>query len=131
MTNLTIDQVVRIHELSSNRFNTVSDVRDRACLQTALDTWSAQLYGSETYSTIYEKAAALARSIICDRPFSHGNRRTGMLAALTLLKHNDIDIFLVPNELYEFASNVAVHRYGVPAIALWFESHTTQTSRTV
>lgn len=123
MTNLTIDDVLRIHELSSNRFSAAADIQDKAALQAAIDTWNAELYGSPTYNTLYEKAAALARGIICDRPFSHGNRRTGMLAALTLLKMNGTTITITPGELHDFASNVAVHRYGVPAIALWFESH--------
>lgn len=123
MTNLTIDDILHIHELVSQRFIMPPTLRDTSVLQAAVNTWNAQAYGTATYGTIYEKAAALARGIICDRPFEQGNRRTAMLSALTLLKQNDVTVSLAPNELHEFASNIAVHRYGVPAIAVWFESH--------
>jgi death on curing protein len=43
-------------------------------------------FGELAYSTAFEQAAALFHAIICDHVFVDGNKRTGTLAALFLLR---------------------------------------------
>jgi death-on-curing protein len=73
----------------------------------------------ELYPTPVEKAAALAESLIINHPFVDGNKRTGMLAMLTLLKHYDITLTASDDALYDFIVAISTGEQRYDEIKLW------------
>ena len=89
-------------------------------------SWKLQyqtVLGKELYTTVCDKAAALVRGIICDHPFIDGNKRTAMLAGLTLLEMNEYNFIARQGELEDFAVHIAVSHLNASVIADWLEQH--------
>lgn len=82
-------------------------------LQTTFD-------GKELYSDAYEKAAALVFSIIKNRPFVDGNKRTGLHAALTFLELNGKIVNIADKELVKLGLNIAKGIYELTDIMAVF-----------
>jgi death on curing protein len=80
------------------------------------------VFGSELYSTVFDKAAALCRGIIQDHPFIDANKRTGMLTAELFLLCNGYELTANDQQFEDFAVYVAVDRLEVAAIAEWLEA---------
>ena len=99
-------------------------VRDTGRLESVLAAMHQEVFGTELYESIYEKAAALLRGIIADHPYVDSNKRTGVMVALVFLNLNGEDTTaLTDQELEDFAVRVAVEHLDVPAIAAWLEAH--------
>lgn len=71
---------------------------------------------------LFVKAAVLARGLICNHPFGDGNKRTGMVAALTFLDANGVTVEPPWEGLVQLALDIATRRTGVPEIAAALES---------
>lgn len=98
-------------------------LRDIGRLESAIATQTQNVFGEELYPSAVEKATAIIRSIIADHPFVDGNKRTAMLAGLTLLKTNEIRTVAQAGETEDFAVKIATAKLDVPAIALWLHKH--------
>lgn len=99
-------------------------IRDRGRLESAIAAMAQEVFGRELYPSIFEKAASLTRAIIADHPFTDGNKRTGMMAALVFLNLNGHDTAKLPNkELEDFAVRVAVDHLEITVIADWLQAH--------
>lgn len=80
----------------------------------------ATAFGEDAYATIREQAAALLRSLACNRGWVDGNKRTAWVAALTFLTVNGhpLDPRFDEDTAEEFMVAVAEGRYtDVAAIA--------------
>lgn len=97
-------------------------LRDLGRLEAAVASQMQEVFGDVLYVTVLEKAAALIRGIVGGHPFVNGNKRTAMLAGLTLLQINGVQFKAPQGELEDFAVRVAVERLDVPEIASWLES---------
>lgn len=126
MILLTLDQLLRLHALAVGHSGGSAGVRDMGRLDAALGSQTQEVFGQELYPTIHEKAAAIIRGIVQDHPFVDSNKRTAMLAGLTLIELNDLEFHARPGELEDFAVSVATDRLDVPAIATWLQSHTVE-----
>lgn len=104
-------------------------VRDKGRLESAINSVRQEVFGEALYPSIFEKAAVLMRGIIGDHPFVDGNKRTGIMSALTLINLNSYDTSELKDiELEDFAVKVAVDHLGVPTIAAWLKSKSKRTS---
>ncbi len=74
----------------------------------------------------FDKAAALAESIIRRHPFIDGNKRTAMYAAAYLLETFGYEMEADQQELEDFAVSVAEGGFETAAITLWFEIHSSE-----
>lgn len=97
---LTLEQVLKMHEVLIEKFGGLHGVRDANLLISAIETPKAAMFGDDLYPTVYEKAAVYLFHIVCNHPFNDGNKRTGFLAAYLFLKANKVSI-LFEDEVYE------------------------------
>ena len=125
MTNLTIEQLLEIHALVIEATGGSSGLRDLGRLEAAIAAQTQNVFGEELYPRPIDKAAAMIRGIIADRPFVDGNKRTAMLTGLTLLDINKIRFTAKTGEIEDFAVGIATNHIDVPEIARWLELHIT------
>lgn len=123
MIYLTLEQLLELHVLAIERTGGANGLRDLGRLEAAVASQSQAVFGEELYKDIFEKAAALCRNIIGDHPFVDGNKRTAMLAALTLLSINGHKCVAAEGELEDFAVAVATEHLSIQNIAVWLEQH--------
>ena len=86
MIGLTLEQILQLHALVLVKDGGAGGVRDIGRLEAVVSAQHQVVFGEELYATVFTKVAALMRGIIGDHPFVDGNKRTAMLAGLTLLE---------------------------------------------
>lgn len=123
MKYISLEQLLALHVLAIEQFGGSDGLRDLGRLESALATQRQEVFGQELYANIYDKAAALLRGIVGDHPFVDGNKRTAMLAALTLLEINGHTFVAKPGELEDFAVLVATDHLDMPIISAWLQAH--------
>ena len=123
MVYLTLEQIIRLHALVLVKDGGADGIRNLGQLEAAVSTQYQTVFSKELYTTVCDKAATLVRGIICDHPFIDGNKRTAMLAGLTLLEMNEYDFITRQGELEDFAVHIAVSHLNVGVIANWLEQH--------
>jgi death-on-curing protein len=124
MTVLSLEQSLELHALVVGTTGGSSGLRDLGRLEAAIAAQTQNVFGEELHPGIIDKAAAVIRSTVADHPFVDGNKRTAMLAGLTLLQINNLQFAAKPGEVEDFAVKVATSKLDVPAIALWLRRHT-------
>lgn len=110
---------MQIIDMSGGSYGT----RDGGRLESAVASQTQAVFGDDLYSTLFDKAAALARGIIADHPFSDGNKRTGMMLAIIFLERNGVKTDIENKDLEDFAVQIATDHLEVPTIAAWFDAH--------
>ena len=128
MVSLTLEQILQLHALVLVKDGGADGVRDVGRLEAAVSTQHQGVFGEELYVTVFAKAAALIRGIIGDHPFTDGNKRTAMLAGLTLLEVNGYNFTAQRGELENFAVRVATNHLDIDAIADWLKRHSRDVS---
>ena len=128
MVSLTLEQILQFHALVLVKDGGADGVRDVGRLEAAVSTQHQVVFGEELYATVFAKVAALMRGIIGDHPFADGNKRTAMLAGLTLLEVNGYNFTAQRGELENFAVRVATDHLDIDAIADWLECHSRDVS---
>lgn len=123
MKSLTLEQIIAIHALLIGETGGSDGLRDIGRLESVVATQTQEVFGTELYKTVYEKAAALMRCIIADHPFVDGNKRTGILASLAFLDINGRTAGFTQKELEDFAVRVVVDHLDIEIIATWLKDH--------
>lgn len=125
MKLLTLEQLLQIHALViASTAGSSMGLRDIGRLESAIATQTQHVFGEDLYPSIFEKSAAIIRGVIADHPFVDGNKRTAILAGLTLLEINEILFVAQAGEIEDFAVKVATAKLDVPEIAVWLREHT-------
>ena len=95
---LTVDELIYINEQMPT-IGTIHKilkgkqrVRDMDLLEAAAGRPMQTVFGQDAYPTLQAKAAALLHSITRNHPFADGNKRTGTVAALFMLRVNGLDV---------------------------------------
>lgn len=123
MKYLDIEDLELLHMQIIDASGGSMGIRDRGRLESAIKSVKQEVFGEALYPSVFEKAAVLLRGIIGDHPFVDGNKRTGIMSALTLINLNSYDTSELKDiELEDFAVSVAVDRLEVPTIAAWLKS---------
>ncbi len=81
--------------------------RDQGLLESAVAQPRQSFGGADLYPSVFDKAAALARGIICAHVFLDGNKRTGLAAAAVFLADNGWDFSLPEGDLLSLALDIA------------------------
>ena len=123
MKTISLEQLLQIHALVADSTGGSTGLRDLGRLEAAIATQTQNVFDEELYPSTVEKAAAIIRGIVADHPFVDGNKRTAMLAGLTLLEMNNLRFAAQSGEIEDFAVRIATDKLDVPAIASWLRSH--------
>ena len=107
MRYLTLDEVLRLHQALFASSGGAAGVRDLGRVQAAVAQPMATFDEVELYSTLVEKAAALAVSLVQGHPFIDGNKRIG---------HAAMEVFLVLNG-FEVSAPVEEQERTILALA--------------
>lgn len=100
-------------------------VKDAGLLSAALGRSSATVFGQDAYPTIWDKAAALFDSVIKNHAMFDGNKRTAWIVVNAFLQLNGFRLRADTNSAFEFVLGVAEKRLDLPAVAIWFDRHST------
>lgn len=124
MNTLSLEHILEIHALVIDATGGSTGLRDLGRLEAAIASQTQNVFGEELYLTIFDKTAAIIRGIIADHPFVDGNKRTAMLAGLTLIELNGLHFKIQSGEIEDFAVRIATDKLDVPLIAQWLRDHT-------
>jgi death-on-curing protein len=85
--------------------------------------------GRPAYPALFDKAAALFRSMILNHPFMDGNKRMGVATAVVFLDINGYVVCASNEELVQLAIDVAAGKQkSLSIIADWFRKRTLPSS---
>ena len=126
MITLSLEHLLEIHALVLTETGGGEGLRDLGRLESAVATQSQNVFGEELYPGMTDKAAAIIRGIIADHPFLDGNKRTAMLAGLTLLELNDLGFRTSHGEIENYAVEIATEHTDVKEISNWLNARLTQ-----
>ncbi|GAA1887704.1 type II toxin-antitoxin system death-on-curing family toxin [Asanoa iriomotensis] len=112
---LTVADVMAI----ADEIGAGGELRDPGLLSSAVVRPQTVVFGVETYTDVWDKAAALMHSLIANHPFVDGNKRTGLVSTLAFLDRNGIATEPLDEDLaYELTIGVAAGKIReVPEIA--------------
>ncbi|MBA2713102.1 MAG: type II toxin-antitoxin system death-on-curing family toxin [Rubrobacteraceae bacterium] len=122
----TAENVLFLHTVAVEAFEGSEGVRDLESLHAAVARPWGSSFGHDHFPTPFDKAAALAESIIRRHPFVDGNKRTAMYAAAYLLETFGYEMEADQQELEDFAVSVAEGGIETADIAIWFEIHSSE-----
>ncbi|WP_327268032.1 type II toxin-antitoxin system death-on-curing family toxin [Streptomyces sp. NBC_01218] len=127
MTDVRYIQIDEILAVARTVNGTECSVRDMGLLVSAIERPRTNVFGSELYPTLHEKAAALLHSVARNHALIDGNKRTAWLAMRVFLRFNGVSVTTVPPPVSvagPFVEEVAQDNVDVPSIAkrlaTWF-----------
>lgn len=124
MINLTVEEIIRLHEKLICRTGGMRGIKDAGLLESAV-YGAMQAYDEiEAYPTPAERAARLAFALTMNHPFADGNKRTGILVMLMTLRANGVAIAYTQHELIKLGYGIADGTKGYPDILKWIYGHT-------
>jgi len=101
---LTLTDLLHVAERT---LGTRAAIRDHGLLQSALARPQTRVHGTDAYTTLEEKAAALLHSLARNHPLVDGNTRLSLAATIAFLGINGRRLTLTNDEAYELVMNVA------------------------
>lgn len=119
--NLTVDEVIWIHESLEEEFAAAADpiqppgVRDMDLLESAVYRAETSLGGEYKYPTAEMSAAALMHSIVQNHAFFNGNKRTAVVCLLVALDRNGVLLTCSESELFRLVLRSAKHSLVNPS----------------
>ena len=121
MKNLTVPQIIRMHELLIEQTGGTFGVRDNSLLESALYSPFQTFGGKELYPTILDKVSRITFGIISNHPFIDGNKRIGILVMLTTLELNNIQLNCTDDELIHLGLKLASGEMSNEDLLLWIK----------
>jgi len=105
---ITVHEALKLHEIVIDRFGGASGVRDIKLLESALDQPLKTIeYGDDSEKELSYLAAIYFFHIIKNHAFVDGNKRTGLLVAITFLVKNGYTLEMDFDALYDLAIKTA------------------------
>lgn len=120
---LTRDEALFLHEAALQAHGGMPGLRDSGLLDSALAQPSMTFGGSDLYPTVFEKAAALATSLVLNHPFVDGNKRVGFAAMAVYLLRSGYRIECTPDEGEAMVLALAAHEIDRAEVTAWITEH--------
>jgi death-on-curing protein len=119
-----LDDVIHFHDKAIEKYGGSKGLRDFGSLDAALHRpW--QTFGSEElYPTCFEKAAAIAESIILNHPFIDGNKRTAFILCEAMLENEGYTIWSDTETIYDFLIGISTGSFSFEEIVEWLHKNT-------
>ena len=89
--HLTVAQVGEIHAAVLEAFGGMGGIGDQGLLESAVAAPQATVFGQSPYADLTEVAAAYLFYLCRNHPFTDGNKRTAMAAAIVFLRLNGVE----------------------------------------
>lgn len=121
---ILIEDILELHERSITDFGGAHGIRDLGVLESAIARPFQTFGGDELYKNVFEKAAALGESLIVNHPFVDGNKRTGMLAMVSLLINYGYSFTSTAEDLYVFIINISTGSISFETMVEWLKTST-------
>ncbi len=119
-TYLTLDEVLRMHEMLLAAFGGAKGIRDMGLIESALLRPQTGYYAD-----LIEEAAALWESMAMNHGFVDGNKRVAFACVELFLQLNGVDIGASNTELEVFIySNLEAGTFRKDALERWLHEHT-------
>lgn len=119
---ISIEEVLRIHDILIERFGGSPGVRDRELLESSIFRPFGTFGSVDLYPTPIEKAAAILESIVKNHPFLDGNKRTGYTLMRLMLLNEGMDLEASEDEKYKFVIRIAEGKSTIDEISNWIRS---------
>ena len=123
---LTIDEIIEIHEDQITRYGGISGVRDLGLLESALAMPEASFDREFLHTGLFEMAAAYLFHLAKNHPFLDGNKRAALMAALTFLGRNGIELDAPEEPLVKLVLNVAEGKATKAEAAVFLQKYARQ-----
>ncbi len=123
---ITLDNLLLLHSFSIRDFGGSQGIRDIDLLKSAVERPFATFDGQELYTSPIAKAAAILESILKNHPFVDGNKRTGWLACIVILRLNNYTFTLKEEEAYQFVIKIASSNTEFENIVNYIQSNVKQ-----
>lgn len=120
---LSTQEVLELHEYIIARYGGTTGLREFSLLDAAIAQPTLIAFGSYLHPDAFQMAGAYAFHIIKNHAFVDGNKRTGLLAALTFLKKNQILIEADFDSIYDLTIQIACSELNKEQIAEFFEKN--------
>jgi len=114
---LSVDRVLRLHDMELRLFGGADGVRDLGLLESAIGNAEATFGGEFLHQDLFEMAAAYLYGICRNHPFVDGNKRTAVTSALVFLEVHDVWVESNDDELYDLVIATAEARVDKSDIA--------------
>ena len=121
MIKVDFNVALRLHELVASVTGGSVGIRDKALLESALESPFLTFGGEDLYATLEAKGARLGCSLISNHAFVDGNKRIGTLIMLTFLEMNDVHLNLTNEDVEFIAMSVAKSDYKYEDVLNWIE----------
>ncbi|MDJ1130803.1 type II toxin-antitoxin system death-on-curing family toxin [Streptomyces iconiensis] len=120
MTEVRYIQLDEVLAIARKVNGTEYCVRDTGLLVSAIERPRTNVFGTELYPTLHEKAGALLHSIARNHALIDGNKRTAWLAMRVFLRFNGGSASIAPPHVSTagpFVEEVAQDSIDVPVVA--------------
>ena len=105
-------------------------IRDQALLESAIAAPYATFFGEDLHQSVFDKAAALMRSLSVNHPFNDGNKRTSLVMTASFLFEHGYSIkdSVNDDELVDLCIDVAKGEQRVEEISSWLAGNANRAS---
>lgn len=122
---LGVEAVYEIQRDQVRRYGGSEGVRDVGLLESALAMPKASFGGHYLHEDLFEMAAAYLYHIVQNHPFVDANKRAGLVAAVTFLDLNGIEVTADEDETADLVLEVAQGMSNKAAIARFLRENST------
>lgn len=99
MKNLSIDQIIYIHDHIIETFGGGSGILNRSNLESAISSINQTFDNKDLYKSDFDKICRLSYNLITSHAFVDGNKRVGVVVLVYLLSLNNIEL-KIPTEIF-------------------------------
>jgi len=121
---ITKEIILRLHELSIVKYGGALSIRDEGLMESAVARPYQTFDGEDLYPGVFEKAAAIAESLIINHPFVDGNKRTGYLAMLAILEEGKMEITVSNEAIYSLIIGISTGEIRFEQMVEWLKQNT-------
>ena len=123
MKRLNTKQIIMLHDVLVEETGGALGLKDEGLLESAANAPFATFGGNDLYYTLQQKGARLGFGLIKDHAFADGNKRIGILAMLTFLEINGINLTYTDDELITIGLDLAAGKMTESQLLRWTLKH--------
>lgn len=124
---LNIDRIIQIHGLVMDASGGLysgdeTDLINKGSLEHVLEASLFPVFGEMRYESLFDKAGALAHTIICAHVFRDGNKRTALICCMAMCEINGYS-FAINKEAEDFFVRIAAESLSWQEVSAWIKAH--------